>query len=103
MKKIYRSYRKKNAPQAFLRSCLSRARVALKGAVCERARPIPQKGYAVLSFYANAEICQSVLHDFLLRESRGSFFGARGARCKRAPRAEEKKQNKKELQLRPSD
>ena len=43
MKKIYRSYRKKNAPQAFLRSCLSRARVVLKGAVCERARQIPQR------------------------------------------------------------
>lgn len=43
MKKIYRSYRKKNAPQAFLQGCLSRARVALKCAVCERARPIPQR------------------------------------------------------------
>ena len=91
MKKIYRSYRKKNAPQAFLRSCLSRARVALKGAVCERARPIPQKGYAVLSFYANAEICQSVLHDFLPRESGAAFILARGARLQRAPRAEETK------------
>ena len=104
MKKIYRSYRKKNAPQAFLQGCLSRARVALKGAVCERARPIPQKGYAVLSFYANAEICQSVLHDFLLRESRDSFFGSAGRPLQAgAPRRKNKNKIKKELQLRPSD
>ena len=91
MKKRYRSYRKKYAPQI-----LAGLPVPCTGGVkrcgLRACTPDPIEGYAVLSFYANAEICQSVLHDYLLRESGAASFG-RGAPAASGRPA--KKQNKK--------